>query len=79
MKDVLVSCEALHSGQNPHDSQGALQRAPATGPWWQPPCSLSSKLRQYRHQSRGAGASDNLTFPTKSAQRETQAKHITVK
>lgn len=32
MKDVLVSCEALHSGQDPHDSQGVLWRAPVIGP-----------------------------------------------
>lgn len=50
MKDVLISYEALHSGQDPHDSQGVLWRAPVTGPGGKVPAGSpeSSGRRNWR-------------------------------
>lgn len=64
MKDMLVNCEAPHSGQDRHDSQGDLQRAPATGSWWQPPAVSPESSGCANTRAGGAGASDSLAFPT---------------
>lgn len=72
---MLVNCEAPHSGQNRHDSQGDLQRAPATGSWWQPPAVSPESSGCANTRAGGAGASDSLAFATRQLRGRLKQAH----
>lgn len=71
MKDVLVSCEALHSGQDPHDSRGVLRWAPVTGPGGKAPAVSPESSGGRNWKSWGLRRCD---FSHVTAQRATHSK-----
>lgn len=61
MKDMLVNCEALHSGRHPHDRHEFCRGPQRQGPDGKPLAVSPESSGSADTKAGGAGVSDNLT------------------